>query len=215
MKPLRMRSWFLLTGILLAGAFAGGPADAKVVLSFTGTVTDLGGFGGSPPAGISVGNEVTGQVTYTPSAATEVETGDMERTYLFPTGGTHQFTVTIESHVWTTDLQGVSMCNEACVGDYLDFAGFTNTPANFPGNLEMGILAIEFSDDESPYTLLAGHDLPDAPEDIDFGAASFFSGSVNSSSDQGFWFIAFDLNPPTVPVTSSTWGGVKALFARP
>ncbi|HZL85773.1 MAG TPA: hypothetical protein VFD07_10390 [Candidatus Krumholzibacteria bacterium] len=215
MKPLRMRSWFLLTGILLAGGVAGGPADAKVVLSFTGTVNDLGGFGGSPPEGISAGSSVTGQITYTPSAATEVETGPSERTYIFPIGGTHQFTVTIESHTWTTDLQGVSTCNEACAGDYLDFAGFTNSTANFPGNLDMGILAIEFSDDDAPYTLLAGHDLPDAPEDIDFGAATFFSGSVGSNSDQGFWFIAFDLDAPTVPVKSSTWGEVKALFARP
>ena len=215
MKPLRMRSWFLLTGVLLAAAFAGGPADAKVVLSFTGTVTDLGGFGASPPTGISIGNQVTGQVTYVPAAATEVETGPSERSYLFPTGGTHQFTITIESRVWTTDLQGVSTCNEACAGDYLDFAGFSNTTADFPGNLEVGILAIEFSDDESPFTLLDGHDLPDAPEDIAFGAANFFSGSVNSSSSLGFWFISFDLDTPTLPVEASSWGEVKALFARP
>lgn len=216
MKPLRLSSWFLLAGALLAGGLPSGPADAKVVLSFTGTVTGLGGFAASPPTGISIGSQVTGQVTYVPSAATEVETGPSERSFIFPPGGTHQFTVSIESHVWTTDLQGVSTCNEVCAGDYLDFAGFSNTTVNFPGNLEMGILAIEFSDEDTPFTLLNGHDLPDAPEDIDFGAATFFSGSVNSSSSfQGFWFISFDLDTPTLPVEESTWGEVKALFARP
>ncbi len=216
MKPLRMRSWFLLTGALLAGTLALGPANAEVVLTFTGTVNDVGGFGASPPSGISIGSQVSGRVTYVPTAATEVETGPSERSFIFPLGSTHQFTITIESHVWTTDLLGVSTCDSVCAGDYLDFAGFSNTTVNFPGNLETGILAIEFSDEESPFTLLNGHDLPDAPEDIVFGAASFQSGSVTSTSNLGgFWFISFDLDPPTVPVETMTWGEVKALFARP
>lgn len=220
MKPLRMRSWFLLTGVLLTAALASTPATAKVVLSFTGTVFNVTGSGGaSPPSGVSVGNQVSGLITYVPAAATEVPSGPSERQYLFPTGATHQITITIESLVWQVDLQLVYVADEANSRDALSFQGTASTSANFPGFLEDGGLGIDFFDEVPPFTLLNGYDLPDSPEDIDFGAAvlSRHGGvsSINSSGAVAVWLIQFDLDSVTLPVEESTWGEVKALFARP
>ncbi|HZM14411.1 MAG TPA: hypothetical protein VFE28_00285 [Candidatus Krumholzibacteria bacterium] len=215
-----MKHWlstfgFVSGAILLAGLLAAGTAGAAVVLSFTGTVTDVQAIFTSPPAGISVGNPVSGTVVYTTGGATPVEVGPSERAYLFPPASGHEITITIGTQVWKSDLQGVSLCNEECGGDYLDYTGFSNTTVNFPDNLGSGILALEFIDSDPPYGVLDGHDLPNGPEDIHFAEAGTKMGTVSSSSGSSFWVISFDTQSETVPVRDVTWSEVKALFSRP
>src|SRR5262245_48308053 len=215
-----MKHWLSTLGffsgtILLAGLLGAGTAGAAVVLSFTGTVTGVQGINATPPTGISVGNVVSGTVVYSTGAATTIEVGPSERSYIFLPASGNEMTITIGTHVWKTDLQGVSVCNEECGGDYLDYTGFSDTAVNFPDNLGAGILALEFSDSDPPFGLLDGHDLPNGAEDIHFAEAATKTGAISSSAGTSFWVIAFDMDSETVPVQQVTWSQVKALYARP
>jgi len=201
--------------IFLIGTLTTAAANAGVVVSFSGQVTDLGGFQASPPAGVSLGSIVNGTVVYFTADATEVEVGPSERTYIFPAASRNQITVSIGTLMWKADLQGINVCDDVCDGDFLDCAGFSSVTVNFPGNLGTGFLSLEFSDADLPYDLLIGHDLPNAAEDIRFGSAQVKAGSVSSSDGTGFWAIQFDVNSQSVPVRASTWGEIKALYARP
>lgn len=215
MKHCHMRFCLVASGLTLAGLLAVQPAAAAVVISFTGTVSDVGSNNVSPPVGVGVGTAVTGMVTYDPAEATMIEVGPSDRAYLFLPGTGNEITFEIGTHVWKTDLQTVGVCDEACDGDYLDFVGLSNTTVNFPENLASGFMILEFSDFESTYDLLDGHDLPNATEDINFATATVKTGSVYSSSGASFWNILFDVDSPSVPATTSTWSEVKALYARP
>jgi hypothetical protein len=201
--------------LLSSVALAAGAARAAVVLHFSGQVTAVGGLLASPPAGISAGNTVSGTVVYATADATEVEVGPSERAYVFPPDSENRVTVTIGTYVWEAELQSVSLCDDACGGDFLDYIGIASITMNFPGNLGTGFLSLDYSDAETPYDLLQGHDLPDAAEDLSFGAAQVKSGTVSSSDGSAFWAIEFDVDSQTVPVETTTWGEIKALYARP
>lgn len=215
MKHSHMLSCLLACGLALAGWLAVQPAAAAVVLSFTGTVYDVGSSGVTPPSGVGVGTAVSGMVTYDPAEATMIEVSPSQRSYVFLPGTGNEITFEIGTHVWKTDLQSVNVCDDVCDGDFLDFSGLSTTTVNFPENLGMGIMLLEFSDFESTYDLLDGHDLPNATEDINFATATVKSGSVYSNGGPGFWNIFFDVDSPSVPATTSTWSEVKALYARP
>jgi len=76
------------------------------VLSFTGTVTDVGSVNVSPPEGVGIGAAVSGTVTYEPCRASMIEVGPSERAYVF-LPDRNEITVEIGTHVWKTDLQTV------------------------------------------------------------------------------------------------------------
>ncbi len=153
----------ILAAVFLLGAVDA--ATAAVVVTFSGQVTDVGGFfGATPPPGVSVGNNVSGTVRYSTAAATVVEVGPSEREYVFPQGSGNEVTIIIGTNVWKADLQSVSLCDDACGGDYLDYIGASLVTATFPGNLGSGVLGLDYSDSETPYDLLNGHDLPNASE---------------------------------------------------
>ena len=214
-----MRHWYRLSCLaptVVAGLVAVQPAAAEVVLSFTGIVTDVGSIGLTPPSGVDAGAEVTGRVTYNPAEATVIAVGPGERVYMFMPGSGNEFTIEIGPHVWKTDLQSLDLCNEVCQGDFLNINGVSLTSENFPNNAGTGILVLGFSDSESPFDLLDGHDLPNSTEDINFGSADSKNGAVSSNDENsGFWTIAFDVNESTVPATPVTWSQVKTLYARP
>lgn len=214
MKHCHKQSCLVSCTLMLAGVLAAGPVAAKVVVTFTGTVTEVAGTV-TPPSGVEVGNAVSGTVSYIPAAATMFEVGPSEREYAFPAGAGNEFTVSIGALTWKTDLQVVYVCDDACDSDFLDFTGLSTTTENFPDNVGAGYLFLEFSDSEAPYGLVNGHDLPNAAEDVNFAAAIVKSGLVSSNGPAGLWAIVFDVDSPTVPTTSKTWGEVKALYARP
>ena len=213
MKNLLSNSRHILAAVFLLGGVD--VAAAAVVVTFSGQVTDVGAFGASPPAGVSVGNTVSGTVKYSTAGATVIEVGPSERAYIFQPGFGNEITITIGTNVWKTDLQSVSLCDDAFGGDYLDYLGTSLVTATFPGNLGSGLLGLDYSDSETPYDLLNGHDLTNAPEDIGFAAAQVKAGSVSSSDGVNIWAIQFDVDSQTVPVQSLTWGEIKALYARP
>ena len=214
MKHCHKHFCLVAWGLSLAGLLAVQPA-AAVVLSFTGTVTDVGSVNVSPPEGVGIGAAVSGTVTYDPAEASMIEVGPSERAYVFLPGTGNEITVEIGTHVWKTDLQTVGVCDEVCDGDYLDHNGLSSTTVSFPDNLGTGFLLIEFADFEATYDLLDGTDLPNATEDINFAAAIVKMGSVYSNGPSGFWNILFEVDSPSVPATTSTWSEVKALYARP
>ena len=202
-------------GLILAGLLSAQTAAAAVVINFTGTVTDVGSINVTPPEGVGAGSTVTGTVKYNPADATMVELGPSERAYVFPLGSGNEITFAIGTHVWKADLYTIAVCDEVCEGDYLDFAAVSSTTETFPYNLGSGFMVLEFADFESTFDLVDGHDLPNAPEDINFGAAVAKTGSVSSNGGTGFWDITFDVDSPSVAAKTSTWSEVKALFARP
>ena len=203
---------------LLAGFGAASTPQAKVIISFTGNVTEVAILGtATPPAGVEAGNSVAGTIDYVLSAATGVEVGPGERAYVFNPSVHYLITITIGSLTWRAPLQVVGVCDEVCGGDLLSYTGNTDAPADFPGILDFGSLTIEVSDSTEPYALLSGTDLPDAAEDIDFGVADLKSGVIASATGPGsdVWFISFDMESATVPVRETTWAAVKSLYARP
>ena len=215
-----MKHWYRLSCLapaaVVAGLLAVQPAAAEVVLSLTGTVTDVGSFGSTPPSGVEAGSPVTGRVSYNPAEATMIEVGPGERAYVFLPGTGNEITIVIGTYEWKTDLQSIDLCDDACDGDYVDIVGFSATTDNFPSNIGAGTLSLGFSDFQAPYDLIHGADLPNGAEDVTVGAADSANGSVSSSDGaSGFWAIAFDVDSATVPATRVTWSEVKQLYARP
>lgn len=204
----------LFSAVLLAVPLAMHAAEAAVVITFTGTVTTVEGVGATPPAGVTVGSIVSGSVVYNTADALGYELGPAWM-YDFPPASGNELTIVIGSLVWKSEHEWISVCNEACGGDSLEFLGLSMTTVNFPGNLGDGTLLLEFTDSETPFDLLHGHDLPDAAEDIQFPAALVRAGQVSSFADVSFWGILFDVDSVTVPVRTLTWGEIKALYARP
>ena len=215
MNQLSSKATWILGGLLACLCLVA-PVQAKVVITFTGTVTDVSAFGATPPSGVAVGNPVSGTITYVPTAATAVEVGPGERSYFFPVEVEHLITITIGSKTWKSTLL-VGVCDDVCDGDRLDFSGFSQTAADFPGLLDVGLAALEYSDSQAPYALLNGTDLPNSSEDIGFGSADLKSGTISSNSGTGLslWLISFDLDSATLPARGTSWGTVKALYGKP
>ena len=216
-----MTNWYRFSclapcAVVVTGLLAAVPAAADVVLSFTGTVTQVGAVLVTPPTGVGPGSEVSGTVNYNPAEATVVEVGPGERAYIFLPGTGNQITMVIGNLEWRTDLQSIDLCDDVCGGDFVDVVGVSSTTEDFPDNVGSGILSLGFTDDADPFDLITGTDLPNKTEDVNFGAATLKNGSISSSDGfQSFWAIAFDVDSSTVPATRLTWSQVKTLYARP
>ena len=200
---------------LLACACVATPVQSKVVITFTGTVTALTGFGATPPSGVAVGNTVSGTVTYLPAGAIGQDVGPGERGYIFPLQVEQLFTISIGTRTWRSTQLTIAVCDDVCDGDALNYAGSSQTAADFPGLLDSGIMSLTFSDAQEPYTFVNGTGLPDASGDVDFGLADARTGTISTSSGASLWVILFDVDSAALPVHNTTWGTVKALFGKP
>ena len=214
MNRVRTKSWFVPAGLLFT-CLTAATAAAKVVVSFTGVVDDVTGFGASPPAGVSVGQSVSGTVSYVPASAQGFEVGPSEKSYGFIPDGVNVVRITIGSQTWTTSLVSVGVCDGVCGGDNLNFGGVATPSSIFPGLLDEGVMVLDYTDSAEPFGMVNGTDLPDAAEDVQFGEADGRLGSISSTSGAaGLWIITFTTDTSTLPVQGTTWSQVKQLFAR-
>jgi len=199
----------------LCACLAAGPVAAAVVVSFSGTVSDVSGFGATPPAGVSVGDPVSGTVSYVAGDAQGEETSPSDWSYAFNPGTQGSMTVTIGALTWTTSLAFVHVCDGECNGDELGFGGITVSNTGFPGFLGNGLITLQYFDSTDPFEVVTGTDLPDATQDVDFGAVDGTLGTIGSTSGGTLWAISFTTASSTLPVESMTWSQVKQLFAKP
>ena len=202
-------------GGLLSTCLGAGHAAAAVVVSFSGTVTDVSGFGATPPAGVSVDDPVTGTVSYVAAGAQGEETGPSDWSYAFNPGGQSFMTVTIGAQTWTTSVAFVHVCDGECSGDELGFGGVTASSTGFPGFLDNGLMTLQYFDSTDPFDVVTGTDLPDATQDVDFSAVDGTLGTIGSTSGTGLWAISFTTENSTLPVKPMTWSQMKQLFAKP
>jgi hypothetical protein len=200
---------------LLSTCLGAGPAAAAVVVSFSGTVSDVSAFGATPPAGVSIGDPVSGTVSYVAAGAQGEETGPSDWSYAFNPGGQNFMTVTIGAQTWTTSLAFVQVCDGECSGDELGFGGVTASSTGFPGFLDNGLMTLQYFDSSDPFDVVAGTDLPDATQDVDFSAVDGTLGTIGSTSGTGLWVISFTTEDTTLPVRSMTWSQMKRMFATP
>jgi hypothetical protein len=214
MSKVRSKSGLVSAGLLCA-SLAAGPAAAMVVISFSGTVVDVSGFGATPPSGVSVGDPVTGTLSYNASDAQGVESAPSDWDYTFNPSDQNLVTVTIGAQTWTTPLAVARVCDGPCNGDELSYGGVTGTSSGFPGFLQGGLITLQYLDSSDPFALIGGTALPAAIQDVDFGAVDGTIGTISSSSGSGIWAISYTMESSTLPVKATTWSQVKLLYARP
>ena len=142
MSRVHTKAWFVSSGLLFT-CLAAEAAGAKVVVSFTGVVEEVMNLGANPPAGVAVGQPVSGSLSYDPADGQRFEMGPSEVEYTFVPSGGNVFQVTIAGQTWTTSLLSIGVCDDACGGDYLNFGGAATMSPGFPAFLGIGAVGLE------------------------------------------------------------------------
>ena len=217
MWGLRPIFGFVSSGIVSV-CLGAAPAQARVVISFSGTVTALQSEGGAtPPAGVSFGDPVSGTLSYNPGDARVTQEDPWRSSYDFELDHTLEFQVTIGAQSWITAVYHIFVCNDSCSGDLFLFNAGATSSSGFPGYLGVGsFIGLGYSDNVEPYTFLNGTDLPHATQDVDLSTADSASGTIASYGDTGeFWAIYFAVDTSTLPVSTMSWSRVKRLYDSP
>lgn len=185
-------------------------AAAAVTIEFTGTITSVTGddsYFDVRDAG--VGSALTGLITYEPypDLVFDPDPLDCDRSYLFDDG---LMTISVLHYEWVYNSLAISLGD--CVAD--DQAEFMGQGAiTYPISAPAHQISLKVFDQEFPYEMVNGLEVPTTTDQVDFDQATRLTGRIYSFN---FGEIRFSVE--TVHMTGmvarerQSWDALKALF---